>query len=336
MMARFQAAGGSTDETSSPAAGRPKQPLHPTRSSGPNIQTNKPVSQSFSGSAINPPKPPSYLKNTVSTKSDTDVQEPNKAKALASRFGGTVDDTSTNSKPLIGHKQQVPFKPPLLQAAENKPPLQKPPFNKPSLGHTLSDPKPTFPKPSAAVVSKPSWVKEDNSGSVTTSTPPKLPLQQKPSSSIGKLRQQNEELAGSSTDTEHKPAPVPSLASKPTSNFRNAQNIFNKEKTEPPDADVKPEVATKPPLTATNSTPPPKPPASKKPSIRKPNQTATPIGKVNSDATSGPKRNPLPNSLALGPAPSKPNRPPKVNLENFKRGAEASDDGEWNLNRSVC
>ncbi|XP_074545822.1 FYN-binding protein 1 isoform X2 [Halichoeres trimaculatus] len=333
MMARFQAAGGSADETSTPAVGRPKQPLHPTLSSGPNIPAKKPVSESFSGGAINAPKPPSYLKNTVSTKSDTDAHEPNKAKALASRFGGTVDDTSTNSKPFIGHKQQLPFKPPPSQATENKPPLQKPPFNKPPLSHTLSDSKPTFPKPSPAVVSKPSWVKEDSGGSVTSSTPPKLPLQQKPSSSIGKLRQQNEELSGSNTDTTHKPAPVPSPALKPTSTFRNTQNMFNKEKDkpEPPDADVKPELAKKPPLAATNSIPPPKPPASKKPSIRRPHQTATP----NSDATSGPKRNPLPNSLALGPAPSKPNRPPKVNLENFKRGAEASDNGPGTLKKPV-
>ncbi|XP_034566099.1 LOW QUALITY PROTEIN: FYN-binding protein 1 [Notolabrus celidotus] len=336
MMARFQAGGASTDETSSPAVGRPKQPLHPTVSSGPTIQAKKPVLESLSGSAINtPPKPPSFLKNTVSTKSDTDVHEPNRAKALASRFGGPQDDTNTNSKPFVGNKQQVPYKLPLSQATENKPPIQKPPFNKPPLSHTLSDTKPTFPKPSLAVGSKPSWIKEDSGGSVTSSPPPKLPLQQKPSSSIGKLRQHNEEIAGSNADTNlqnkpaNKPAPVPSPAIKPTSNFRNAQNMFNKEKekAESSDGDVKSDGAKKPPLAATISAPPPKPPANKKPSIRRPPQTRTQIGKVNSDATAGPKRNPLPNSLALGPAPAKPNRPPKVNLENFKRGAEASDDG---------
>ncbi|CAJ1070922.1 LOW QUALITY PROTEIN: FYN-binding protein 1 [Xyrichtys novacula] len=335
MMARFQAGGASTDETPSPVVGRPKQPLHPTLSSGPTIQTKKPVLESLSGSAITTPlKPPSYLKNTVSTKSDTDVHEPNKTKALASRFGGTLDET--NNKPFIGNKQQTPFKPSLSQATESKPPLQKPPFNKPSLSHTLSDTKPTFPKPSPAVVSKPSWVKEDNSGSTTTSTPPKIPLQQKPSSSIGKLRQQNEEMAGSNTDTANKPAPVPTPAFKTASNFKNAQNLFNKDmdKTEKIDGDVKPDKAVKPPISAANSTPPPKPLAAK-PSIKKPSQTKTQFGKVNSDATTGPKRNPLPNTLALGPPPAKPNRPPKVNLESFKRGVEASGEGPGKFKKLV-
>ncbi|KAF3848970.1 hypothetical protein F7725_015467 [Dissostichus mawsoni] len=39
-----------------------------------------------------------------------------------------------------------------------------------------------------------------------------------------------------------------------------------------------------------------------------------------------PRKTP-PNSLALGPAPAKPNRPHKVDLESIKRGAVASDNG---------
>lgn len=328
IMARFQASGASTDETSSAPAGHPKQPLHPTLSSGPAIQTKKPVLESLSGSAINIPPKPHILKNTISTKSDTEAHEPNKTKALASRFANTQDDP--NTKPFIVNKQHIPLKPSLSQALEAKGPVQKPPLTKPSLSSTLSDSKLAFPKPSPAISSKPSWVKEDSGGGVTGSTPPKIPLQQKPSSSIGKLRQQNEEMAGANTDTASKPSPPANSTSKPTSNFRTAQNIFNKEKdkTEQSDSGVKADGANKLPLTATNSILPPKPPASKKPSMKKPPKSFPQTSSVNGDATSGPKRNPLPNSLALGPAPAKPNRPPKVNLENFKRGAEASDDGK--------
>ncbi|KAM9338420.1 FYN-binding protein 1 [Symphorus nematophorus] len=333
IMARFQASGASTDETSSILAGRPKQSLHPTLSSGPAIQTKKPVLESLSGSAINVPPKPNFLKNTVSAKSDTDVHEPNKTKALASRFGNTQEDT--NTKPFIGNKQHLPSKPPFAQAPEAKGPGQKPlAFNKPPLSSTLSDAKPAFPKPSPAGISKPSWVKEDSGA--TSPTPPKGPvLQQKPSSSVLKLLQQNEETAGANTDTANKPPLPASSTFKPQSNFKAAQNMFNKDKDkmEQTDGGVKADAANKPPLTATNSTLPPKPPANKKPSLKRPTKPSPQASGVNGDATSGPKRNPLPNSLALGPPPAKPNRPPKVNLENFKRGAEASDEGPGTIKK---
>ncbi|XP_070780924.1 FYN-binding protein 1 [Enoplosus armatus] len=337
IMARFQASGASTDETSSTPAGRTKQPLHPTLSSGPTLQTKKPVLESLSGSAINVAPKQAFLKSTVSTKSDTEAHEPNKTRALASRFVNTQDDTN-NSKPFIVNKQQIPLKSPLSQAPEAKGPVQKPLLNKPSLSSTLSDSKSVFPKPSAALGSKPSWVKEDSGGGVTGATPPKMPpLQQKPRSSIVKLRQQNEEMAGANTDTANKPSPPANSSFKPTSNFRTAQNIFNKEKdkTEQSDSALKADGASKLPLTASNSIFPPKPPTSKKPSLKKPPKPSPQTSSVNGDATSGPKRNPLPNSLALGPAPAKPNRPPKVNLENIKKGAEASDDGPGTFKKSI-
>lgn len=332
IMARFQASGASTDETSSTPAGRTKQPLHSTLSSGPTIPTKKPVLESLSGSAINVPPKANFLKNTVSTKSDTDAHEPNKTKALANRFANNQDDI-TNSKPFIANKQHIALKPPLSPAPEDKGPGQKPPLNKPSLSSTLSDSKPAFPKPSPAAISKPSWVKEDSSEGGASSIPPKIPpLQQKPSSSISKLRQQNEELAGANTDSTSKPSLPANSTFKPPSNFRTAQNMFKeKDKTEQSDSGMKADGATKPALTATSSIPPPKPPASKKPSLKKPAKPSLQTISVNGDVTSGPKRNPLPNSLALGPAPAKPNRPPKVNLENFKRGAEASDEGKLDL-----
>lgn len=326
-MARFQATGASTDETSSTPVGRTKQPLHPTLSSGPTIPTKKPVLESLSGSAINVPPKPNFLKNSVSTKSDTEAQDLSKTKALASRFANLQDDMNTN-KSFIGNKQQTAMKPPLSQASDARGPGQKPLFNKPPLSSTLSDPKCAFPKPSPAVTSKPSWVKEDSGGGATIPTPPKIPpLQQKPSSTLLKLRQQNEETAGADTDNANKPSSF--TPPKPSSNFKTAQNMFNKEKdkTEHAESGVKADGANKP-LTATNSILPPIPPVSKKPSIKKPPKPTPQASSVNNDATPGPKRNPLPNSLALGPAPAKPNRPPKVNLENFKRAAEASTDGK--------
>ncbi|KAK2819060.1 hypothetical protein Q5P01_024621 [Channa striata] len=89
----------------------------------------------------------------------------------------------------------------------------------------------------------------------------------------------------------------------------------------------------KPPLAPTNSTSPPKPPTSKKPSFKGPSKPSLRPSNVNGDGPSVPKRNPLPNSLALGPAPAKPNRPPKVDLENLKRGGAPSDDGPGNLKK---
>ncbi|XP_042365180.1 FYN-binding protein 1 isoform X2 [Plectropomus leopardus] len=318
MMARFQTSGASTDESPSTTPGRIKQPLQPTLSSGPTITAKKPVLESLSGSAINIPPKPTFLKNTVSTKSDTEVHEPNKTKALANRFGNTLDDTNTSNKPF---KQQKPLKPAFSQSPEAKSPLQKPPLNKPPLSSTLSDSKPALPKPSPAATSKPSWVKEDSGGG----------FQQKPRSSFVKLRHQNEEMAGTTTDTANKPSPSANTTFKPPSNFRTAQNIFNKES----DSDMKADGVSKSFLTGTNSVAPPKPPASKKPSFRKPPKPSPQSSSKNSDATSGPKRNPLPNSLALGPPPAKPNRPPKVNLESFKRGAVASDNGPGALKKPV-
>ncbi|KAK9532667.1 hypothetical protein VZT92_010041 [Zoarces viviparus] len=354
MMARFQPGGASIDETS-PPAGRIKQPLHPTLSSGPTIQTKKPVLDSLSGGAINIPPKPNFLKS----KSDVEAHEPNKAKAMASRFENNQDDT--NTKPFVVNKQQLPLKSPFSQAPEAKGPLQKPPFIKPSPSATLPDSKPAFPKPSPALNSKPSWVKEDSGRG----------LQQKPRSSIIKLREQNEEMAGGHLNTANKPSPLPTTANKPSplpntankpsplpntankpsplpntankpsplpnsafkppSNFKSAQNNFNKES----DSGGKADGASKPLLSPSNSVPPPKPLASKKPSIKIPRNLSPQTSSNISDGASGPKRNPLTNSLALGPAPAKPNRPPRVNLESFKRGAVASDNGPGAVKKTI-
>ncbi|XP_071386419.1 FYN-binding protein 1 isoform X2 [Centroberyx affinis] len=337
IMARFQTGGTNGTEEVSPPAVRTKPALHPTLSSGPPLHTKKPVSESLSGSAISIAPKPAFLKSTISTKSAPEVREIPKTKALASRFENAQEDTTGNSKPLIANKQQLPFKPALSQDAEAKSPIHKPPLHKPSLSSTLPDSKPAFPKPSPGVASnsKPSWVKEDSGGapSISSSTPPKI--QQKPSSAVAKLRGQNEELRGANTDSANKPLHTANSAVK-QSNFRTAQNVFSKDKTDQSDGGSKGEGANKLPLSASSSTPPLKPPTNKKPSfVRRPPGPSAQTNSISGDATSGPKRNPLPNSLALGPAPAKPNRPPRVNLESFKRGAEASDDGPGTLKKAI-
>lgn len=319
MKARFQGNGPSVDAPSPPAA-HIKPPLKPTHSTGLKTPPQKPLLEN------RPPKP-AFLQNAVPTKSDTAVPELNKTKMLASKFTNIQDDT--NTKGSADNKQPIHFKLPPTQPPEPKV-SPKPPLNKPPVSTTLLDSKPTFPKPSLAVASKPSWIKEDNGGgapSSTTTLPKPPPLQQKPASGFVKLWQQNQELSSPEVAAAHKPSPAPNTT-KPTSNFRAAQNLFNKDNNmeQPDNNGVK-----KTPLSNTKSIPPEKPPASKKPSLKK--RLADPHHScINGDDTSGPKRNPLPNILALGAAPAKPNRPPNVNLQNFKIGAEAQNDGKLDLN----
>ncbi|XP_014886220.1 FYN-binding protein isoform X2 [Poecilia latipinna] len=325
MMARFQAGGASVDDST--PVGRPKPSLQPTLSSGPGIQ-KKPVLESLSGSAINcTPKPP-FPKSTPLIKSDSDAHEPNKAKALANKFANSLDDTATNRPPVF-NKVQTPLKSQFSQAAEAKGSIQKTPFNKPPVNSTLPETKPVFPKPPGALNTKHSWMKEDSGGGTTPNTGPTAPktpnLHQKPPGSVLKMWQQNEEQSETKTDTVNKPSPQAFTAPKPPTNFKNAQSLFNKEKD--PSEQTESGGVNKPPFTAVNATPPQKPPAHKKPSLKKPSKGTAQANGINGDIPPGLKRNPLPNSLALGPPPAKPNRPPKVDLDNIKRSAEAPEDG---------
>ncbi|XP_034047850.1 LOW QUALITY PROTEIN: FYN-binding protein 1-like [Thalassophryne amazonica] len=328
IMARFQGGGTNSEDVPSMPAGHTKQPLHATLSSGPTLQTKKPISGSNTSSAMPIPQKPTYMKNTILTKSDTDISESHTAKSLAARFANK-DDASTHNKPLLINKQ--PLHPP--QAPESQSSQQKPTVHKPPVGYN-----PGLSKPSPAFGSKPSWVKDDNGSvpSITNTTPPKVPpLQHKPSSSIQKLRQQTEEITKTNTDIANKPFPPPNSALKPLSNYKSAQNVFIKEqsKSEHSNTDVTEDGANKPSLSAANTTPPPKPPTSKKPSIKKPVKPPSQTSGVNGETTSEPKRNPLLNSLALGTAPVKPNRPLNVNLERFRNGQEAADDGPGTLKK---
>lgn len=324
MMARFQGSGGSTEESSpSRLVGRPKQSVYPTLSSGPAVYPKKPVLESLSGSGVVIPPKPSFLKNTVSTKSDTEVTELNKTKALASRFSNSQDNT--NGKPALAKKEPLALKPPLGQTPEAKDLREKPPISKPPLNSSFSDSKPAIPKPSLGVADhpKPSWVKEDCGGGDSSPLAPKTPLAAKPASGMLRLRQQNIEAAADSGSL--RPTPAPAAAKPQPSHFKAAQNMFSKEPDKTEQSDGK---------AAAVSALAPKPPPGKKPSLKKPSPQA---GGADAGDPSAPKRKPLPNTFSLGPAPAKPNRPPKVNLEPFKQGAESCNAGESQVEISnVC
>ncbi|XP_024155560.1 FYN-binding protein 1 isoform X2 [Oryzias melastigma] len=313
IMARFQA-GASFDETSSTSAGNSKPPLQSTPSSGP-VGLKKSLFETPSNAGSTKP---AFLRNTAHSTNDSDAQEASRPKITPSRFSNSQDETSPTTKPLTGFKHTF-GKPPDSNSAEIKSPTQKTPFSKTPVSSVLSEPKPLFPKPSVVANSKPSWVKDDSVESTpmnTNSTPPKLAgVAPKPISSIGKLRQQHEESTGSSPETPNKPSP--SMTPKPVSNFKTAQSLFNKEKDGSEQTDTG--AASKSLLTGSNSSLHPRPPTTKKPGFK---------GSLNSSQVNGdaPKINPLPNSLALGAPPAKPNRPPKVNLEPFRQGAKSFEE----------
>ncbi|KAL2100030.1 hypothetical protein ACEWY4_004424 [Coilia grayii] len=298
IMARFNS-GTSPGDGPAPPGSRPKVPVHPTVSSGPPINSKKPVLEgSLSGSAASSPSAskPNFLKSTVSTSSAPEMRESPKPKAVVSRFEGAQED----AKPSF--VKQFPPRPKpgeLSQEGETRSPFPKPLAQKPTLGATTA--ATTMPKPPPAV-SKPSWIKDNQKSedSPAMPAPPKLPPAQKPRSSLSHIRQQADSLG----------------PQKPVG-FRAAQNMFNKEDSKAEegvngDSGVGSKPA--PPLTFQ------KPPLSKKPSGSG--------GLVVSDDPSAPKRNTLPNIFALGTPPAKPNRPPNVNLDKFIKGmAESTAEG---------
>ncbi|KAK9955282.1 hypothetical protein ABG768_015164 [Culter alburnus] len=302
IMARFQAGGASMEGT--PAV-RPKPPVQPTLSSGPAVPAKKPVLEtSLSGGATTTSTTPksNYLKNTVNTaRSAPDMHDPPKHKAFGTRFENTQENNKVNFKVPV-----KPKPPDLCQDSEtSKVPIPKVPLQKPPSSIMANDSKVTSPKP-------PPWVKdipkaEDNSSS-SNPTPPKMPLAPKPKSTMALLRQQPEE--SSTMESVARPSPVSQM--KPSS-FR-IKNSFNK-----PEEGVK-ESAKVPSANESVLKPvaPHKPNFPKKPS-------GPPVQTVNDDP-SAPKKKPLTNSYALGSAPAKPNRPPNVNLEKFKKGSEVVPD----------
>ncbi len=314
-MARFQAGNVSMDGT--PGV-RPKPPVQPTLSSGPAVPTKKLVLESSLSSGVTTtsiaPKP----KSTVNTaRSAPDMHDPPKLKAFGTRFENTQESNKVNFK--------VPVKPKPPDSSQDsetpkvlfpKVPLQKAPSS-----IMANDSKVTSPKPMAPMA-KPPWVKdtpkaEDNSTSPNP-TPPKMPLAPKPKSTIAMLRQQPEE--SSNVESAAKPSMVSNV--KPSS-FR-VKNSFIK-----PDGGVK-EGAKVPSANESGS----KPVAPNKPNIPR-KSSGPPVQTANVDP-SAPKKKPLPNTYALGSAPAKPNRPPKVNLEKFKKGSEATTESEYCLSSTKC
>ncbi|XP_064833792.1 FYN-binding protein 1-like isoform X3 [Oncorhynchus masou masou] len=309
--ARFNTGGNATEGISSE---RPKATVHPTLSSGPPIQPKKPALEtSLSGSAASTAPKPNFLKSTISTKSAPEVRD----------------------KPSFVKQYPYKLKPPgpeISQDAEVKSPLPKLPLQKQSLSLTSSDTKSAFPKPPLGVA-KPSWVKDsspkpDDSGGTSNSIPPKIPPSKKNIISIAKMSLQTEDSVDGAVDSTTKPLGAASIL-KP-SNFRTAQNMFNRGDTLSENG-VK--EITKLPLTSSDSCLP-IPTASKKPSfIKKPLGPTSPVVGVSNSSPSPPKLNPMPNFLAIGTAPAKPNRPPRVTLDKFKKGTEASTDGPAGLKK---
>ncbi|KAK7896278.1 hypothetical protein WMY93_021603 [Mugilogobius chulae] len=196
----------------------------------------------------------------------------------------------------------------------------KPAFPKPSLNNTVTEPKPVFTKLTSP---KPNWIKEDSVTSSPAEAPPTLapkipPTQLKPSNNFFKLQQkmeaniQHTTKAEVSTDNASRPTLPVMPAAKPTPK----NPLFNKE----PAEQDKPSAVNKLAANILNSVAPTVPPASKKPSLRKPSP------RIQDGDPNAPKKNPLPNSLALGPAPAKPNRPPNVNLSVIKRETDTPAD----------
>ncbi|XDV38626.1 hypothetical protein PO909_007987 [Leuciscus waleckii] len=307
IMARFQTGGASTEGT--PGV-RPKPPVQPTLSSGPAVTAKKPILEtSLSGGATTTstaPKP-NFLKSTVNTaRSAPDMHDPPKPKAFGTRFENTQENNRVNFK--------IPVKPKPPDSCQDsetsKAPFPKGPLQKHPSSIMANESKVISPKPLATTV-KPPWVKEipkaeDNSSS-TIPTIPKMPLAPKPKSTMAMLRQQPEE---SST---MEPARPSSVSHQKPSSFR-IKNSFNK-----PEEVVK-EGAKAPSANESVS----KPVTPHKPNFPK-KTSGAPVQTVNNDP-SAPKKKPLTNSYALGSAPAKPNRPPNVNLEKFKKGSENTTD----------
>lgn len=304
--ARFQTAGVSIEGS---AAARPKTAIHPTLS-GPMVPSKKPALEvSLSGgvaaAASNSSNPkPSYLKNIAFNNSAPESWDSPKPKAITSMFENA--NANEDNKPPFA-KLLKPKPPDSNQNGEPKPkvPLQKP---------LIAEAKNTFPKP-PPVTTKPfkSPKPENNESTVNTiPTLPKMPAAPKLKSAISMLRQQPDE----EEDSMAKPV---SHSNVKNSSFRTAQNLFNK--AEEASKDESKPLSSKESQVAGPAVP------RKKPSYRgKPV-----VPDAQKDDPSAPKRNPLPNTLALGSAPSKPNRPPKVNLEKFKKGAEPPGEGECSI-----
>ncbi|XP_056587621.1 FYN-binding protein 1 isoform X2 [Triplophysa dalaica] len=301
IMARFQA--GSASVEGSPPV-RPKPPVQPTLSSGSSVHVKKPLESTLSGGATTTSSPkPNFLKSTVNTvKSAPDLHDAPKTKAFVGRFENTQENNKANFK--------VPFKPKppdSTQDSEPKVTFPKVALHKPSPIGMANDSKGMSPKPLATTV-KPPWVREQTKAEDNSSSPNPAAPKMKPKSTMALIQQQHKE----STNAE--PAEKSTSVSNVKPSSFCVKNSFNK-----------PEEIVKEGVKASSSQESvPKPVTLQKPTF--PKKTAGPPAQSRSDDPSAPKKKPLLNSFALGNAPAKPNRPPKVNLEQFKKGTETATE----------
>ncbi|KAK0143014.1 FYN-binding protein 1 [Merluccius polli] len=340
MMARFQT--GQTNGGDGPgfpvARGRPKVPLHPTVSSGLPSSTSSPapstppkpsLERPASGNLPSKPAFPRASSHSSSCKGARGGgggggggQE--LAKALANRFS-TPQEVST---PFPRGKEQFPIKAPLSQDAEAPLPRPKPPLFKPSVSATLPESKPAIPKPPPPVplAAKPGVAVPSNHSGAPYKAPP---THQKPNSAVNKLWQQREEAAA---DSEHKHG-NPQASHLPAGFSIGVFNQDAGDKAKKVQAGASAEKTNPNPspnpnlLNTRSAAPPPMPQATKRPSFLRKGLDPHSSPKADSVGTDGaPRRNPLPNTLLLGPAPAKPSRPPRVNLDNFRRSGSAAPD----------
>ncbi|KAJ8338768.1 hypothetical protein SKAU_G00355540 [Synaphobranchus kaupii] len=323
MMARFNTAAGSEEAV---PGGHPKVALHPTFSSGPPTLGKKPaLESSLSGGAITGTPKPNILKSTASTKRAPDVCEFPRPKPLVGNFGGPQDE----GKPAVAKQLAFKLKPPdPARDSEPKSLYPKVPVQKPSLSTTpevkaypkpppaLAKPAPAHaklptaqPKPPPAltkpplILAKPPWVKDDpkseDGGAARALNPPKMPQAPKPKNSLMALRTQLEEGEG----TPPSPSPLTS------SSFQAKQSLFSKESGDAQGQE-------KSGHTPLNSHDPSVPKLS---FAHKSSFVKARLEQKENTNPSAPKRNQLLNKLALGSPPAKPNRPPNVNLEKFRK-----------------
>ncbi|XP_077593180.1 FYN-binding protein 1-like [Stigmatopora nigra] len=271
----------SANDDNSSPTPRPKTPLNHTLSSVPAIPSKKPVLESLSGGSLNP-----ISKPFAYPKGPSPIKtDPETSKPNKTKSLASKFNSDETQKPS----------PDRWKPSESRP-EPKIPSLKPPLSTSLSSPRLPGPKPTPAGL-KPTLAKEDQS----IGPPPKVPPSyRKPNSSMVKLRQRSQ------TNTDQ---------TSPPSDFLAPQEVWNKDPDQSPSNPL-PTVVSNP------ASPPPKPPASKKPSMKKPAPPSSiPDPGSPDDSTNEPKRNPLPNTFKLGPAPPKPQRPPKVDIDDFRRAA---------------
>ncbi|TRY99401.1 hypothetical protein DNTS_002013 [Danionella cerebrum] len=296
MMARFQSGGGSMEVN--PGV-RPKPLAQPMLSSGPPVALKKPtLENSLSGGAnatLTSPKP-NFLKNTVHTaRSTPEMHNLPKPTSFGTRFENTTENQANFKVPVKPKPSDSSMDPETQKFPFPKAPLQKPPSSIFGNDSKVISAKPLTPKPP--------WFKDIPKSEDNSPAAPKLPSTPKPKSTITMYRQQLDE----NNKVESPTSPI-SLVKPPSLHGKDGLKRLQE--------GVKEGAKTSSAIESVS-----KPAVLNKPSIQR--KSSGPFVQAENDDPSAPKRKTLPNTFALGSAPAKPNRPPKINLEKFKKGSEA-------------